>query len=97
LIYRLVQEALSNAWRHSGAKKARVTVKFAEDKTRVEISDNGKGFEMEEGLKFVQSGKIGLAGMEERADLLGGTVNINSSPGKGTRIVLEVPGDRWKS
>ena len=97
LIYRLVQEALSNAWRHSGAKKARVTVKFAEDKTIVEISDNGKGFEMEEGLKFVQSGKIGLAGMEERADLLGGTVNINSSPGKGTKIVLEVPGDRWKS
>lgn len=97
LIYRLVQEALNNVWRHSGAKKARVTVKFAEDKTTVEISDNGRGFEMEEGLKFVQSGKIGLAGMEERADLLGGTVDIRSGSGKGTKVVLDVPSDRWKS
>lgn len=97
LIYRLVQEALSNAWRHSEADQVRITVNFTEDRTIVEISDNGRGFEMEEGLKFVQSGKIGLAGMEERADLLGGTVDILSSPGQGTRIVLEIPGGRWTS
>jgi PAS domain S-box-containing protein len=96
LIYRLVQEALRNVWRHSGAGKARVIVRFADEKTTVEINDDGKGFEMEEGLKFVQGGKIGLAGMQERADLLGGTLNIYSSPSKGTKVVLEVPGERWK-
>jgi PAS domain S-box-containing protein len=96
LIYRLVQEALRNVWRHSGAKKARVLVRFADEKTRVEINDDGKGFEMEEGLKFVKGGKIGLAGMQERADLLGGTLNINSSPGRGTKVVLEIPSERWK-
>ena len=96
LIYRVIQEALNNIWRHSGAKKVEITVEFAEGKMIVVISDDGQGFEMEEGLKFVQSGRVGLAGMEERADLLGGTLNIDSSPGKGTKVVLEIPGDRWK-
>jgi PAS domain S-box-containing protein len=91
LIYRLVQEALNNVWRHAEAKKVRVTVKFNADKAIVEVKDDGKGFEMEEDLRFVQTGKIGLAGMQERASLLGGTLNIYSKPGKGTRVVLEVP------
>lgn len=95
LIYRVIQEALSNIWRHSEAKKARVAVDFNKEKTTVEISDDGKGFEMEEDLRFVQAGKIGLAGMQERADLLGGSLSIYSKPGQGTRLILEIPSERW--
>jgi PAS domain S-box-containing protein len=96
LVYRIIQEALSNVWRHSNAKKAIMTVSFNKDRTTVEVSDDGKGFEMAEDLRFVRAGKIGLAGMQERADLLGGTLNIYSSPGKGTTVSLEVPGERWQ-
>ncbi|HEY91660.1 MAG TPA: PAS domain S-box protein [Dehalococcoidia bacterium] len=95
MIYRLVQESLNNVWRHSQAKKVNVTITFGEDKTSVEIRDDGVGFEMEEDMKFVQAGKIGLAGMQERADLLGGVLYIYSRPGEGTRVVLEVPSKRW--
>jgi len=96
LIYRIIQEAVSNIWRHSKAKKARVTVDFNKDRTTVEVSDDGRGFEMAEDLRFVRAGKIGLAGMQERADLLGGTLTIYSRPGEGTRVSLEIPGERWQ-
>ena len=95
LIYRIVQEALSNIWRHSEATRVRVAISFNEEKTTVEVADNGKGFQMEEDMRFVQSGRIGLAGMQERADLLGGTLNILSRPGEGTKVVLQVPSERW--
>jgi PAS domain S-box-containing protein len=97
LIYRVIQEALSNIWRHSDAKEARVAINFNNNETTVEIDDDGKGFEMEENLRFVQAGKIGLAGMQERADLLGGSLNIHSRPGQGTRVILEIPSERWRS
>jgi PAS domain S-box-containing protein len=93
LIYRIVQEALRNIWRHSKAKRVKVSIDFKKDNTTVEISDDGKGFKMEEDLKFVRAGKIGLAGMQERADLLGGHLSIFSRPGQGTRVVLEIPGN----
>ena len=95
LVYRVVQEALSNVGRHSGATKAGVAITFDEGKTAVEISDDGEGFEMEEDMRFVQAGKIGLAGMQERADLLGGTLHVCTEPGRGTRVVLEIPSERW--
>jgi len=95
LVYRVVQEALTNVRRHSGASTAGVAVTFGEDKTTVEIGDDGEGFEMEEDMRFVQTGKIGLVGMQERADLLGGTLHVCTAPGMGTRVVLEVPSERW--
>ena len=96
LIYRIIQEAVSNIWRHSKAKKARVAVDFNKDRTTVEVSDDGRGFEMAEDMRFVQAGKIGLAGMQERADLLGASLTIYSHPGEGTRVSLEIPGERWQ-
>ena len=95
LVYRVVQEALSNVGRHSGAGKAGVAITFDGGKTAVEISDDGEGFEMEEDMRFVQAGKIGLAGMQERADLLGATLQVCTEPGRGTRVVLEIPSERW--
>jgi len=95
MIYRMVQESLTNIRRHSAASKVKVSITFGEDKTIIEVKDNGVGFEMEEDMRFVQSGKIGLAGMQERADLLGGSLNIFSRSGEGTRVLLEIPSKRW--
>ena len=95
IVYRIVQEALSNIWRHSEAKRAEVTVNFKKSKTTVEISDDGKGFEIGDDLQFVKAGKIGLAGMQERADLLDGKLSIQSKPGNGTTVSLDIPDKRW--
>jgi PAS domain S-box-containing protein len=97
LIYRIIQEALRNIWRHASAKRAVVSIAFDTRNASVEVTDDGKGFIIGEDLRFVQAGKIGLAGMQERADLLGGTLTIRSKPGEGTTVSLIVPGDRWKT
>ncbi|MDP2919302.1 MAG: PAS domain S-box protein [Dehalococcoidia bacterium] len=97
LIYRVIQEALRNVWRHAAAAKARVIIKFNTRNAVIEVKDDGKGFDRGEDLRFVKAGKIGLAGMQERADLLGGSLAINSRPGYGTAVTLTVPGERWKT
>lgn len=96
LIYRIIQESLRNAWRHADAKQVHVTIRFNTRDATVTVIDDGKGFVIGENLRFVQAGKIGLAGMQERADLLGGTLSVQSKPGQGTTVTLVAPGDRWK-
>ena len=91
LLFRIAQEALRNVWRHSDASRAWVTVEFDEGKATLTITDNGKGFELPRRLEDLASdGKLGLAGMQERAQLLGGSFTIQSEPGKGTVITVEV-------
>ena len=92
-----MQEALNNVWRHAAAKSARVTIRFNLKHTLVEIRDDGQGFVVTEDMGFLHAGKIGLAGMQERADLLGGSLSIQSEPGKGTMVTLTVPGERAKT
>jgi signal transduction histidine kinase len=83
-VMRIVHEALHNAVRHSGAKHIRVRLTAA----GVEVSDDGVGFEPEQpGLR---ARHLGLTSMEERARELGGTIEIRSAPGAGTRVRLEV-------
>ncbi|MBN1643775.1 MAG: PAS domain S-box protein [Dehalococcoidales bacterium] len=96
LIYRIIQETLRNVGRHSGAKSVQVSIKFESDSTVVEIKDDGKGFEISESMGFVQAGKIGLAGIQERAELLGGKLSISSKVGEGTILTLIIPKERWK-
>jgi len=96
LIYRIIQESLNNVWRHSAALTASVSIDFGKDGTTIEVKDDGKGFVIGEDLRFVEAGKIGLAGMQERADLLGGNLSIQSNVGRGTLVTLLVPYDRWK-
>jgi len=92
LLFRIVQEAMRNIGRHSQASKAEVSIEFGEGKTRVSISDNGKGFDLGGGLaELPRVGKLGLAGMEERVRLLDGSMRIESEPGKGTRVMIELP------
>lgn len=92
LLFRIVQEALNNITRHAQASEAQVVVEFTEDRTKVTISDNGRGFELSGRVgDLPRSGKLGLAGMQERARLLGGTIEVKSTPGKGTTLIVEVP------
>ena len=91
-LFRIVQESVRNIERHSQALKAEISVGFDEDKIRVSVSDNGKGFQLSGSLvDLVHTGKLGLAGMEERARLLNGSIKIESEPGKGTTVMVEIP------
>ena len=90
LLFRIVQEALRNIAKHAKATRADVEIKFDENKITVTISDDGKGFEPPENLgALTPTGKLGLAGMQERVQLLGGSLRLESKPGKGTKISVE--------
>jgi two-component system sensor histidine kinase DegS len=92
LLFRIVQEALRNIAKHAEATRAEVEVKFDEDKITITVSDNGKGFEPPESFgALTPTGKLGLAGMQERVQLLGGRLKLESEPGKGTKIFVEAP------
>jgi two-component system sensor histidine kinase DegS len=92
VVFRIAQEALRNVWKHSGASRAWITLEFDEDKTTLIVEDNGKGFKLPERIgDLASSGKLGLAGMQERAHLIGGKLDLQSEPGKGTTVILEVP------
>jgi signal transduction histidine kinase len=86
-IYRLVQEALNNAVRYSGAKNVRVTVERSGNNIMVRVSDDGRGFDP----KRVRG--LGILGMEERVKRLSGTLTVDSKPGQGATLVAELPLD----
>jgi signal transduction histidine kinase len=86
-VYRIIQEALANAARHSGAAQAHVSVTRLDDRLTVVVSDNGRGFDPAE---IPESG-IGLAGMLERSRLLGGELSIQSALNAGTRVTISLP------
>jgi signal transduction histidine kinase len=85
-LYRLVQEALTNIVKHSSAEHATVEVIESAEVVTVQVSDDGSGFDPARG-----SEGFGLLGMRERADLVGGTLTIDSSPGGGTTVRATVP------
>ncbi|MDX6607265.1 MAG: hypothetical protein QOD14_1805 [Solirubrobacterales bacterium] len=85
-VYRLVQEALNNVSKHSMAQRANLAVRAARGSIEIEVVDDGVGFEP----SLVREG-FGLVGMRERAALLGGTLEVNSTRGSGTRVRAEIP------
>lgn len=91
-IFRIVQEALTNIGRHSGASEASVTIVNSADALRVVVEDNGAGFDPE---LACQRRSLGLIGMRERARLAGGRLSVESRPGQGATIMVEVPIERW--
>jgi signal transduction histidine kinase len=84
-IYRLVQEALNNAVRHSGARNAKVVAERLAKSIVVRVTDDGRGFDPG------RSRGMGILGMEERVKRLGGTLLVDSQPGKGTSVTAEFP------
>jgi PAS domain S-box-containing protein len=85
-IYRIIQEALTNIRKYAEVSNAAVTIREMDEVVRVMIEDKGRGFELDS-----ESRGVGLFSMDERARAVGGELTINSTPGKGTRIILEVP------
>jgi signal transduction histidine kinase len=85
-IYRVVQEALQNVSRHSGAKHARVVVKQTADGLRLQVEDDGSGFDP------ARTRGMGLLGMEERVRQLGGRLEVKSEPGRGTILTAALSG-----
>jgi PAS domain S-box-containing protein len=86
-IYRIVQEGITNACKHSKSKKARVSLLQRGNRARIEIRDWGVGFDP----RALPEQRFGLTGIRERARLLGGKCMIRSKPGGGTAIVVELP------
>ncbi|MBA7613974.1 hypothetical protein ES703_21235 [subsurface metagenome] len=87
-MYRVVQEALTNIRKHANATEASVQLHFEDGTVSVRVSDNGKGFKLDERNTV---GHLGLLGMKERAEMLGGNLNLTSKPESGTSIVLTFP------
>jgi two-component system NarL family sensor kinase len=86
-LYRIAQEALQNALRHAAAARVRLRLETVSGRVRLTIEDDGRGFATE----GTTANRFGLVGMRERAHLLGGSFQIESSPGGGTRVTVEVP------
>jgi len=89
-ILNIVKEALNNIAKHSKAKSARIVLKFSARKIFVLIEDDGKGFDSKAG-RGSNEAKFGLDIMKERAGKIGGELTIESEPGAGTRIILQIP------
>ena len=88
VVYRVAQEALTNAARHSGAAQIAVTLRRDDENgIELEVADDGRGFAFDD-----SEGGLGIAGMRERALLIGGELTIESRPGRGTTVRLTVPG-----
>jgi two-component system sensor histidine kinase UhpB len=88
--FRVIQEALSNVARHSGASRAEVRLGANAGLLTVSVADDGQGFETESALDSRQR-SLGLFGMRERAALVNGRLSLDSAPGRGTRVRLEIP------
>jgi signal transduction histidine kinase len=86
-LFRIAQEALTNIKRHSQARSASVELSQIGDRIQLRIRDTGVGFEMSQ----VDKRRMGLRGIRERARLLRGRASIDSVPGKGTRVFVELP------
>ncbi len=91
-LFRSFQEALSNIVRHAGARHVRVSLVAPDGVFEGEIDDDGRGFDMEEAQRLTDGPRgLGLLGMQERIGQLGGTLQISSRPGQGTRLRFRVP------
>jgi signal transduction histidine kinase len=91
-LFRVVQEAITNIAKHAGAETVLVQFLEREDRIEIEIEDDGRGFSPDSlPPPAARERGLGLLGMRERVELFGGTIEIDSAPGRGTRIAITVP------
>jgi signal transduction histidine kinase len=91
-LYRIVQEALTNVAKHAAARQVSVLVDKPDGEVRLIVEDDGRGFDVEAThARAREERRLGLAGMRERASLVGGTVAVESSPGGGTTLYVRLP------
>ena len=90
--FRVVQESVTNVLRHAGAARIDVTVRRDGARLELRVEDDGKGFDVEETMQRAATGRaLGLLGMQERVGMLHGEIDIDSSPGGGTRVHVRLP------
>jgi two-component system, NarL family, sensor histidine kinase UhpB len=91
-LYRMAQEALNNVARHAQATHAHLSIAFTPQDVTLQVSDDGKGFEVPKSpAEFAPGGHFGLLGLHERAELIGADLDIRSSPVQGTWIKIRLP------
>jgi PAS domain S-box-containing protein len=90
-VYRIVQEALTNAIAHASPTAISVVGAVQRDRIVVLVEDDGRGFRLEEVMKGPLAGRLGIVGMQERATAVGGDIHVESRPGSGTRVRVRVP------
>jgi len=93
LAFRIVQEALANSAKHARARSVMVAVEAVGGQLRIEVSDDGVGFDSAKAREYLQMGRVGLASMRERVELANGTFMVHSTPGKGTSVLATLPLD----
>ena len=94
LVYRLVQEALTNVVKHARTASARVSLTADGSHVSLSVADRGAGFDVARALQAVDDAGFGLRGMRDRVQFFGGRFTLRSEPGEGTTIVAEVPRPR---
>lgn len=91
-LYRMLQEGLNNIYKHAEATEAVVKLTAAHPNLLLRIEDNGRGFDVEKRAREIDSEKrMGMRSLQERTELLGGTMIVSSTPGRGTRILIKLP------
>jgi len=91
VLYRVAQEALTNVGRHAQASRVDVSIQKLRGDVRMEIKDNGKSFNVERTLHANGGKRLGLLGMRERLEMVGGSFSVESAPGNGTTIQAQIP------
>jgi signal transduction histidine kinase len=89
-LYRIVQEALNNVFKHANAKNVQVTLEFGAEQIRVRVRDDGQGFDVG-ALPSADGRHLGMLSMRERAAEIGGTMELRSAVGSGTEVIVSVP------
>jgi signal transduction histidine kinase len=91
VLYRVAQEALTNVARHAKASRVEVNIQQQNSAACMEIKDDGRSFEVERRMRAKGSKRLGLLGMRERVEMIGGTFCVKSAPGHGTTVRVEIP------
>jgi signal transduction histidine kinase len=91
VLFRVVQEALTNVARHARASRVEVSLQKLAESICMKITDNGKSFHVERVLNAKGRKRLGLLGMRERLEMVGGRFDVESAPGKGTTITAHIP------
>jgi signal transduction histidine kinase len=91
--FRVAQEAITNVVRHAGARRATTSIERVDGRLVVSVEDDGAGFDVGAAMSAPTGSAVGLLGMRERVQLLGGDLSIDAAPGRGTRVRAELPLD----
>jgi two-component system, NarL family, sensor histidine kinase DegS len=90
VLYRVTQETLNNVGKHAGASRVTVSLEAENGSVHLRINDDGVGFDPVVAARLLSEGHFGLAGMRERVEMVGGHLSIDSAPGKGTSVAVEM-------